>query len=296
MCSNYGIVIAIFLFSGLNAVFKDVGLATLNVPSKFEPTWINPATNKTRSWLIDPMGTPEHPMEGWAIGFMILPAFGLMVLGYMDQNVSTLIVNRKDHKLQKGSAYHIDLMLCGVIFYPISSIFGIPFPHASTVPCLIHLISLTNRETVQLEGGGTTTRVISVIEGARTTNLLIHGLILLSLTFTSILKFVPRTVLFGVFLFMGVGSIAGNDLFDRIKLFGIWVFTDFPQYEYTKKVSVKAMHTFTLLQVVLLVLLYLSTLVNDLGIVFPFFIASLIPFRWLLNRFWNPEDLKWLDK
>jgi len=295
MCSNYGVVIAIFLFSGLNAVFKDVGLATLNVPSKFEPSWIDPATTKVRSWLVDPMGTPEHPIQGWAIAFMALPALGLTVLGYMDQNVSTLIVNRKDHMLQKGPAYHLDLMICGTLFYPICSFFGLPFPHASTVPCLIHLISLSNRETVHMEGGGTTTRVTSVIEGARTTNLLIHALILISLTFTSILKFVPRTVLFGVFLFMGVGSIAGNELFDRMKLFGIWVFNDFPSYEYTKKVSVKAMHSFTLFQMVLLGMLYATTRVSDLGVAFPFFIGALVPLRWVLNRFWNPEDLKWLD-
>jgi len=70
---------------------------------------------------------------------------------------------------------------------------------------------------------------------------------------------------------------------------------DFPSYEYTKKVSVKAMHSFTLFQMVLLGMLYATTRVSDLGVAFPFFIGALVPLRWVLNRFWNPEDLKWLD-
>jgi len=29
--------------------------------------------------------------------------------------------------------------------------------------------------------------------------------------------------------------------------------------------------------------------------VFPFFIGLLVPIRWGMNRFWQKEDLKWLD-
>jgi len=186
-------------------------------------------------------------------------------------------------------------MVCGVFLYPICAFFGLPFPHASTVPCLIHLISLSTRETVHMEGGGTTTRVTSVIEGARTTNMLIHLLILLSLLFTSVLQLIPKTVLYGVFLFMGVGSIAGNELFDRLHLFCIWVTKDYPQYEYTKNVALWTMHSFTLFQVAMLAILYVTTLISDLSIAFPFFIGALVPIRWAMARVWSPEDLKWLD-
>jgi len=156
--SNYGVIIAIILFSFLNWIFRDVGNATLQVPSKFEPTYINPSTNQTRAWIVNPMGV-NKPFPAWGIGFCALPALGLTFLGYMDQNVSTLIVNRKDHKLRKGPAYHLDLFICGAFIYPICCFLGLPFTHASTVPCLIHLISLSTRETVHLEGGGTTTKV-----------------------------------------------------------------------------------------------------------------------------------------
>jgi len=105
MLSNYGVVIAIFVFSILNYVFKDLKMATLDVPTEFAPTYIEPDTLKARSWIVNPMGSTEQPMQGWAIGFTALPALGLTLLGYMDQNVSTLIVNRKDHMLKKGPVH-----------------------------------------------------------------------------------------------------------------------------------------------------------------------------------------------
>ena len=46
-----------------------------------------------------------------------------------------------------------------------------------------------------------------------------------------------------------VGSMAGNQLFDRLFLFGIWVTSAYPKYEYTKHVSMRTMHSFTLFQV-----------------------------------------------
>jgi len=213
------------------------------------------------------------------------------------QNLTTLILNRKDHMLKKGPAYHLDLLVCGVFIYPICSFLGLPFTHASTVPCLVHLISLSTREVVPLEGGGSTTRVVKVIEAGRTTNAGIHGLLLLSLLFTPVMRLIPRSVLFGVFLFMGIGSMAGNQLFDRLHLFSIWVAKDYPKYEYTKHVGFWALHRFTILQVSLLIILFVLTRVRALAVVFPFFIGLFVPIRWAMGRYevWSKEDLKWLD-
>ena len=139
------------------------------------------------------------------------------------------------------------------------------------------------------------TKVVKVIEGARTSNLIIHMLILLSLLITPVLTLIPSAVLYGVFLFMGVGSIAGNELFDRLALLTIWVPKDYPKYEYTKRVGIWAMHSFTAFQVVMLIILFVMTRIKSLSVVFPFFIGLLVPIRWGMNRFWKKEDLKWLD-
>ncbi len=33
------------------------------------------------------------------------------ILIFMDQQITAVIVNRKEHKLKKGSGYHLDLMV-----------------------------------------------------------------------------------------------------------------------------------------------------------------------------------------
>ena len=73
-------------------------------------------------------------------------------------------------------------------------------------------------------------QVTKVIEG-RTTHFIIHALLLLSVTLAPLLQLVPKAVLYGVFLFMGVGSMAGNQLFDRVYLLFIWREKALPRYQ-----------------------------------------------------------------
>jgi len=153
----------------------------------------------------------------WSIFFTILPAAGFAVLGFLDQNLTTLLVNRKSNNLKKPPAYHQDMLVCGLFIYPICSVFGLPFPVAATVRSLTHLISLTNYKMVPIEGGAIRKVPEKVVE-QRVTNFGIHLLIGLSLVMAFVLKFVPKSVLLGVFLFMGVSSLNGNELFERMAL------------------------------------------------------------------------------
>ena len=43
----------------------------------------------------------EKDFPVWAIFFAILPAVGFAVLGYLDQNLTSVIVNRPSNNLQK---------------------------------------------------------------------------------------------------------------------------------------------------------------------------------------------------
>jgi len=293
LLGQYGVIISISLFTVLNWLVRDVDNATLQVPTTIQPTYVDPLTNTTRPWIVSPMGV-HKPFPAWGIAFTALPALGLTLLGYMDQNLTSLLINRKDHNLRKPPGYHLDLLVCGLFVYPICAIFGLPFTHAATVRSMTHLISLSTREIVPLDGGGTTSKVTKVIE-SRTTHLAIHLLLLLSLLLAPVLKLIPRTVLYGVFLFMGVGSMAGNQFFDRLFLFGIWVPSAYPKYEYIKNVSMKTMHHFTIFQLVNFAILFALTRIDSVAVLFPFFIGLLVPIRSIANRLWIPEDLKWLD-
>merc|ERR1719174_2765404 len=103
--------------------------------------------------LVNPMGVNED-MPVWAIFWCMLPALGFAVLGFLDQNLTTLLVNRRTNGLQKPPAYHLDLLVCGLFVYPVCSVLGLPFPVAATVRSLTHLISLTNYEIQEIKGGG----------------------------------------------------------------------------------------------------------------------------------------------
>ena len=72
---------------------------------------------------------------------------------YLDQNLTSMLINRKDHNLKKPPAYHLDLLVCGLIVYPVCGFLGLPFTHAATVRSITHLKSLTDYETEHLGDG-----------------------------------------------------------------------------------------------------------------------------------------------
>merc|ERR1712007_317249 len=148
--------------------------------------------------------------------------------------------------------------------------------------------------------GGVRKVPVNAVE-QRVTNLGVHVLIGLSLVLANLLKFVPKPVLLGVFLFMGVSSLNGNELFERIALWFIWDGSKFPQYPYIKTLqqsehsSMKRVHVFTLLQLICLGILYALKSIKAVAVVFPFFIASLVFIRWGFAKIFTEEELEALD-
>jgi len=209
-------------------------------------------------------------------------------LGFLDQNLTTLLVNRKANNLKKPPAYHQDMLVCGLFIYPICSVFGLPFPVAATVRSLTHLISLTNYRMVPIEGGAIRKIPEKVVE-QRATNFGIHLLIGLSLVMAFILKFVPKSVLLGVFLFMGVSSLNGNELWERLQLYFIWDSSKFPKYSYVKQCTTGKIHLFTFLQFICLGVLYTLKSMKSVAVVFPFFIASLVGVRYMFKFLFTHE-------
>lgn len=53
-------------------------------------------TSKNRGWLIDPLGT--NPW--WTLPMAALPALLCTILIFMDQQITAVIINRKEHKLK----------------------------------------------------------------------------------------------------------------------------------------------------------------------------------------------------
>ena len=256
-----------------------VELEQLAVPSSIEPTMDRP-------WFIDP-----RQVSPWVWFVSAIPAVLVTILIFIDQNITARLVNRRDHHLHKGAAYHWDLAVIGVLI-GICSIFGLPWLVAATVRSLNHVRALATVEEVSTRQGETHERIIHVQEN-RVTPLAIHLLIACSLVLLPLLKFVPMAVLYGLFLFMGIVSMSGNQFFERVSL---WLMDRslYPSNHYTRRVPRGVIHKFTFIQFMCLVVLGIVE-IGPLAIFFPIVVALLVPFRFLLNRFFEPEHLEALD-
>ena len=221
----------------------------------------------------------------------IAPALLVTILVFIDQNVTARLVNRGDHHLHKGEAYHWDLAIIGIMIAS-CSIFGLPWLVAATVRSLNHVRSLATVEEVVTRHGDTHERIIHVQEN-RLTPLSIHVLIGCSLLLLPVLKFVPMAVLYGLFLFMGVVSMSGNQFFERVSL---WLMDRslYPTNHYTRRVPIREIHKFTFIQVVCLLVVGIVE-IGPLGILFPIVVAMLVPIRMFIGRFFQPEHLEALD-
>uniref|UniRef100_A0A671XCB0 Anion exchange protein n=1 Tax=Sparus aurata TaxID=8175 RepID=A0A671XCB0_SPAAU len=251
----------------------------LNVPDRFEPT------SKNRGWLMDPLG--ENPW--WTLLVAALPALLCTILIFMDQQITAVIINRKEHKLKKGCGYHLDLLVVAIML-GVCSIMGLPWFVAATVLSISHVNSL------KLESGcsapGEQPKFLGIRE-QRVTGFMIFVLMGCSVFMTSVLKFIPMPVLYGVFLYMGVSSLKGIQFFDRIKLFGMPAKHQ-PDLIYLRYVPLWKVHSFTLVQLTCLVLLWVIK-ASAAAVVFPMMVLALVFIRKLLDFFFTKRELSWLD-
>ena len=138
----------------------------------------------------------------------------------------------------------------------------------------------------------------------RVTQLCIHVLIACSLAISPALRVVPKSVLSGVFLYMGVTSTAGNQLFDRLHLLlFVWREESRPRSLpfmraslASKQLPVRRVHAFTTVQVALMGGLYAMTRIDSVAVAFPFFIGALVFVRrWALPAWFTADELAALD-
>ncbi|XP_035285624.1 sodium bicarbonate cotransporter 3-like isoform X2 [Anguilla anguilla] len=251
----------------------------LNVPDRFEPT------SKHRGWLIDPLG--ENPW--WTVLAAFVPALLCTILIFMDQQITAVIINRKEHKLKKGGGYHLDLLVVSLML-GVCSIMGLPWFVAATVLSISHVNSLKVESACSAPGEQP--KFLGIRE-QRVTGLMIFVLMGLSVFMTSVLKFIPMPVLYGVFLYMGASSLKGIQFFDRIKLFGMPAKHQ-PDLIYLRYVPLWKVHIFTLVQLSCLVLLWVIK-ASAAAVVFPMMVLALVFIRKLLDFGFTKRELSWLD-
>ncbi|XP_049652745.1 electroneutral sodium bicarbonate exchanger 1-like isoform X1 [Accipiter gentilis] len=276
--SNFAVFLTIVIMVLLDFVVG-IPLPKLQVPHAFKPT------RDDRGWFINPIG----PNPWWTVLAALVPALLCTILIFMDQQISAVIVNRKEHKLKKGCGYHLDLFVVAVML-GVCSVMGLPWFVAATVLSITHVNSL--KVESDCSAPGEQPKLLGIRE-QRVTGLLIFVLMGCSVFFTSVLKFIPMPVLYGVFLYMGVSSLRRIQFFDRLKLF--WMPAKHqPDFIYLRHVPLRKVHFFTAIQLTCLVLLW-TIKVSRAAIIFPMMVLALVFVRKAMDFCFSKRELSFLD-
>uniref|UniRef100_A0A8B9KFE4 Anion exchange protein n=1 Tax=Astyanax mexicanus TaxID=7994 RepID=A0A8B9KFE4_ASTMX len=276
--SDFAVFITIVTMVGIDFALG-VPSPKLQVPNEFKPT------RDDRGWIISPLG----PNPWWTTIITSIPALLCTILIFMDQQITAVIINRKEHKLKKGCGYHLDLFVVGVML-GVCSVMGLPWFVAATVLSISHVNSLKLES--ECSAPGEQPKFLGIRE-QRFTGLMIFLLMGCSVFMTSVLKFIPMPVLYGVFLYMGASSLRGIQFFDRLKLFGMPAKHQ-PDFIYLRHVPLRKVHLFTIVQLSCLAMLWIIK-TSRAAIVFPMMVLALVFIRKLLDFFFTKRELSWLD-
>jgi len=277
--SDFAVIIAIIIMVIVDLLFA-VETPKLNVPREFSPTWSG------RGWLIPLLGS--NPW--WTILVAPIPAALGCILIFMDQQITAVIVNRKENLLKKGGGYHLDLLVVAIGII-VNSLLGIPWYVASTILSVTHVQSL--KMETETAAPGEKPRFLGVREN-RVTHVVIFILIGLSAFMSPILARIPMPVLYGVFLYMGINSLDGIQMFDRMLLLGMPKKYQ-PDFPFLRAIPTSRVHLFTGLQLLCFVTLWLIQTFKQTSILFPIMLVLLIGIRKLLDFVFTPKELKVLD-
>uniref|UniRef100_A0AAG5DUT2 Anion exchange protein n=1 Tax=Anopheles atroparvus TaxID=41427 RepID=A0AAG5DUT2_ANOAO len=278
--SDFSVTIAIFSMTLLD-FFTRIATPKLDVPNEFK------RTIPTRGWIIMPFHE-SNPV--WSSALAILPALLGTILIFMDQQITAVIINRKEHKLTKGCGYHLDLFVLSCLIQ-ICTVMGLPWFVAATVLSINHVNSL--KKESETAAPGEKPQFIGVRE-QRVTHILIFLTIGCSVLLTPLLSHIPMPVLYGVFLYMGVSALKGLQFFDRL-LIMLMPAKYQPDYMFLRQVPIRRVHLFTMIQLACFAVLWLIKSFSITSILFPLMLVVMIGVRKSLDYMFTKRELKILD-
>lgn len=167
---------------------------------------------------------------------------------------------------------------------------GAPWCSAASVRSLTHVSAVTVMSRTHAPGDKP--HIVEVKE-QRVSALLVAILIGVSVLMAPLLRRVPMSVLLGVFLYMGISSTNGVQLFDRVKLFFMPV-KHHGTANYVRRVQTYKMHVFTLIQILCLAVLWIVKSTRA-ALALPFFLILMIPLRAQMSHFFTIAELRVLD-
>ncbi|KRF84378.1 anion exchange protein 3 isoform X5 [Drosophila novamexicana] len=276
---DFGVPISIAIFVLVDYLVPSVYTEKLVVPEG-----LSPSDPTKRGWFIG-----FNTFETWVPFACVVPALLVYILIFMESQISELIVDKPERGLKKGSGLHWDIVLL-CLLNTFCGLFGMPWHCAATVRSVTHVSSVTVMS--RTHAPGESPRIIDVKE-QRLSGFFVCVMIGLSVLMSPLLRLIPMAVLFGVFLYMGVASMSGVQLFERIRLYFMPV-KHYPPTNYVKRVRPWKLHLFTTIQVLCLAVLW-AVKSSKFSLAFPFFLILMVPIRQQMASLYKPEELQALD-
>uniref|UniRef100_A0A673YTX8 Anion exchange protein n=1 Tax=Salmo trutta TaxID=8032 RepID=A0A673YTX8_SALTR len=278
---DFGVPIAILIMVLVDYSIRDTYTQKLSVPSGFSVT-----SPEKRGWVINPLGM-YTPFPIWMMFGSVLPALLVFILIFMETQITTLIVSKKERMLVKGSGFHLDLLVI-VVLGGTSALFGLPWMAAATVRSVTHANALTVMSKAVAPGDKPR---IQEVKEQRVTGLLVAILVGLSIVIGDLLRQIPIAVLFGIFLYMGVMSLNGIQFTERLMLL-LMPPKYHPDHTYVRKVKTLRMHLYTVIQLVCLAALW-AVMSTVASLAFPFVLILTVPVKmFLLSRIFTAREMQ----
>eukprot|EP00526_Cylindrotheca_closterium_P007407 CAMPEP_0113654712 /NCGR_PEP_ID=MMETSP0017_2-20120614/29301_1 /TAXON_ID=2856 /ORGANISM="Cylindrotheca closterium" /LENGTH=690 /DNA_ID=CAMNT_0000567875 /DNA_START=66 /DNA_END=2138 /DNA_ORIENTATION=- /assembly_acc=CAM_ASM_000147 len=321
--TSYNMAIAVVIMTALSflpGVAQDTdGLHGIKrveirrVPWDWKPT--TEEGEEERPWV-------THPLDGIDVKGIfgaLFPAFMLYLLFFIDHNISSILTQAPKYRLKKPPAYHWDFFVLGLTIIP-CGILGLP-PGSGLIPqAPLHTRALCTRKHEVIDG--VRREVVTHCEEQRWSALFQALLMFVALSLIVFISWIPVGCLFGVFLYLGVGAMHGNEIWERINLMFMYAKKRPPIPVVAKTSSWSVVRYYTAIQVGLASITFgiaqfatwgridgKSTVIRchvsnlaflfvmfGSGYVFPALIAIFVPFRlYVVSRFFSKQDLKYLD-
>ncbi|GKY91912.1 hypothetical protein MPSEU_000162800 [Mayamaea pseudoterrestris] len=250
---------------------KVAALPTLSIPAVL-------GTTIGRPWLV-----PIFDLPVWARWAAVLPALMASVLLFLDQNITVRLINNPKWHMTKGrrqgnilDGMHADMLVLSVLT-ALQSLVGVPWLVAATVRSLSHVQALSKYD----EHG----KMVGTME-QRVTGFSVHSLIagvILLPGPRQLLSQVPLSALMGLFMYLGVSSLPGNEMWERT--LGFFKDRRLAPRERWSPIPTKVVRRFTYIQWACLALMCYVKQSRLIGVLFPVVIAGLAPLRYALERY-----------
>ncbi|XP_035908108.1 anion exchange protein 2 isoform X2 [Anopheles stephensi] len=276
---DFGVPISIALFVLVDYMIPEVFTEKLSVPEG-----LSPSDETRRGWIIPLGGVP-----GWLPFVAGIPALLVYILIFMETHISELIVDKPERGLKKGSGLHMDIVLL-CFLNTVCGFFGMPWHCAATVRSVTHVSAVTIMSRTHAPGDAPH---ITDVKEQRISGFFVSLMVGLSVTMAPILRLIPMSVLFGVFLYMGIASMSGVQFFERLRLYLMPV-KHHPQVPFVRRVPTWKMHLFTFVQILALAMLW-AVKSSPFSLAFPFFLIMMVPIRKQLESVFSPLELRALD-